>query len=115
MFYTFTYTCTCLSVDKPVVRGYNLRMRTTLLCFLFALVAAVGARWASYGGKSPQVFQWEEKKDAGVQCHFCPYECYLPEGFVGRCGARVNDGQREKLIPVGSGEYLSPSSEAMPG
>ncbi|MGD9641615.1 MAG: hypothetical protein AB7V08_02635 [Elusimicrobiales bacterium] len=34
----------------------------------------------------------------GLQCRLCPYECFLPEGAVGRCKVRVNYGGRIKTL-----------------
>jgi len=34
----------------------------------------------------------------GLECRLCPYECFLPEGAVGRCKVRVNYGGRIKTL-----------------
>ncbi|OGR49292.1 MAG: AmmeMemoRadiSam system radical SAM enzyme [Elusimicrobia bacterium GWC2_51_8] len=34
----------------------------------------------------------------GVQCHLCPYNCFLPEGARGRCRVRSNYGGRIKTL-----------------
>ena len=35
---------------------------------------------------------------SGVQCHICPYNCFLPEGARGRCRVRINYGARIKTL-----------------
>ncbi len=32
------------------------------------------------------------KKDHGVKCYLCPKNCFLPEGFRGKCRVRINTG-----------------------
>ncbi|MCB4755802.1 MAG: AmmeMemoRadiSam system radical SAM enzyme [Elusimicrobia bacterium] len=38
---------------------------------------------------------------AGVQCHLCPFECFLPEGARGRCRVRMNHGGRMVTLVYG--------------
>ena len=34
----------------------------------------------------------------GIQCLFCGYECFLPEGQIGLCKIRVNSGNKKYLL-----------------
>lgn len=40
-----------------------------------------------------------------MQCDFCEFRCTIPEGKLGRCGIRYNDGER--IRTVNYGEHVS--------
>jgi hypothetical protein len=43
----------------------------------------------------------------GVQCRLCPYNCFLPEGALGRCKVRINYGGKIKNL-VSAGPEAAP-------
>ncbi|MFW5991162.1 MAG: AmmeMemoRadiSam system radical SAM enzyme [Candidatus Nanoarchaeia archaeon] len=51
-----------------------------------------------------QARYWETK-DGQLQCHLCPHNCVIPEGKVGRCGNRINHGN--KLYSLNYGKAVS--------
>ncbi|MCX7699233.1 MAG: radical SAM protein, partial [Candidatus Goldbacteria bacterium] len=44
--------------------------------------------------KSIKEAMFYKKIDHGVYCELCPRNCYLPEGFRGKCRVRINSGGR---------------------
>lgn len=50
------------------------------------------------------------KKDHGVKCYLCPRECFLPEGFRGKCRVRINTGGKlyTMVYGVASAVHIDP-------
>ncbi len=47
-----------------------------------------------------------EKKDHGVKCNLCPRNCFLPEGFRGKCRVRINTGGKLYTMVYGRAEAV---------
>ena len=88
--------------------------KKTFVFLLMALISLVGIKFLQGHGtaKTPS-FSWWENKDLGVYCRICPYDCFMPEGFVGKCGIRINYSGKLKILP--SISRLSPSAEKLKG
>ena len=54
---------------------------------------------------------WEPLEDGRVQCHLSPRECKIPEGGLGFCGVRRNDGG--KLVTLNYGKSVPMTQETI--
>ncbi|MCX5786292.1 MAG: AmmeMemoRadiSam system radical SAM enzyme [Elusimicrobia bacterium] len=71
-----------------------------VLCGLLAAYPLPGTFEALYPANNPGVRNgmFAAPVCNGVQCHLCPYNCFLPEGARGRCRVRINYGGRIKTL-----------------
>lgn len=54
---------------------------------------------------------WEPLEGGRVQCHLSPRECKIPEGGLGFCGVRYNDGGR--LVTLNYGKSVPMTQETI--
>jgi len=62
-------------------------------------------------GTSHPARLWEPLGDQRVQCHLSPRECKIPEGGLGFCGVRYNDGG--KLVTLNYGKSVPMTQETI--
>jgi hypothetical protein len=86
---------------------------STFLFPLLALVLLLALKFYPIDVSTTSGAAWWKAKDLGVKCAICAYECFLPDGFVGKCNQRINrDGRLHILYTILN---LSPSKPELRG